>query len=180
MAWFYNNESVPVIAVLDNDGNQLFQSAVNMRCRVKHEKVYPEHPLENANVIFDDVYPIPTEASLDFVLNPDDYRDVYKEIYQAWDNNAEFTIITRVETIKNMRLPRIPHDENTDMMNTISITLAFKKMNFSQVTTQALSSDDVANPADADKVNGGKKSTSPTGSLGARGLDWLRSRFGNG
>ncbi|WVH05516.1 hypothetical protein KKJFFJLC_00061 [Vibrio phage vB_VpaS_PGB] len=147
-----------VIAILDEDGNQLFSSAVNIGVSVAPSKVFARHSIENKQVVIDDQFDNPTSLSMRMILNPSDYVDVYKEIKTAYDSITNFTIQTKVDLYQNMYLESLPHEEDPSMFNTISMTLEFTEQLIVASDSEVLTTANTSNSSDTDTVDSGQKS----------------------
>lgn len=147
-----------VIAILDEDGNQLFSTAVNIGVSVAPSKTFARHSLENKQVVIDDQYDNPTSLSMRMILNPSDYKDVYKEVKAAYNAITNFTIQTKVDSYTNMYLESLPHEEDPSMFNTIAMTLEFTEQLIAAPDSSILTNNDVSNAGDSDTVDSGQKS----------------------
>lgn len=145
-----------LIAILNEDGEQILTTMVNIGCSVSVSKEFAQHSLENRQVIIDDQYDNPTIVNLQFILSPSDYVAVYNEIKQYFNNITSFIIQTKVDTYKNMFLRTIPHEETPDMFNTISINLEFTQQLITESDTSKIVS--ASNQSDVSTVNAGNKS----------------------
>ena len=76
MAFFFQNESEPVVAILDEDGNQIFETIGILGLSAKPSNKYAEHPLEDGTIISDHKIVQQHRINVKVVLNPDDYVDV--------------------------------------------------------------------------------------------------------
>ena len=77
MAFFFQNEGEPVVAILDEDGNQIFGTIGILSLSAKPSNKYAEHPLEDGTIISDHKIVQQQRMNVQAVLNPDDYIDVY-------------------------------------------------------------------------------------------------------
>jgi len=158
MTWFFGNESEPVTAFLDSDGNQILETVGIISAQVNPTKTFSNHKLENGQVVSDNVINNQKIINIGLILNPDDYLDVYKEIVALYEANTSFTIQTRVDTYDNMYIDGMPHDEDSTIANTIAINLNFIEQQISASTTGTLSVSDVAAPSDSSTSQAGQKS----------------------
>lgn len=147
-----------VIAIIDEDGNQLFTTAVNIGASVTPSKTFARHTLENKQVVIDDQFDNPTSLSLRFILDPNDYVNVYKEIKAAYSAVTNFTIQTKVDVYQNMYIESLPHEEDPSMFNTIAMTIELTEQLIIAPEVSILTTNDVSNPGDSDTVDSGQKS----------------------
>lgn len=157
MAFFFQNESEPVVAILDENGNQIFATIGLLSLSAKPSNKYAEHPLEDGTIISDHKIVQQQRVNVKAVLNPEDYVDVYKQLKKADENNTAFTIQTRVDTITNMYLESYPRDESAKVYGTIALTISFIEQNFVAVETEALPKSEVSNPSNSDTSKSGDK-----------------------
>ncbi len=157
MAFDSQNDSEPVTALFDEDGEQLFTSMGILSVSVSPSNLYPQHTLENGVVITDDMIRAQDKISVKVILNPEDYKDVYKEIKKASNESKNFTIQTRVDTFDNMYIESMPHEESSRINNTIAMVVNFIEQQYVDIETSALTSTNVKNVADADTANSGTK-----------------------
>jgi hypothetical protein len=148
-----------VIAILDEEGNQLFSTAVNINVAAIESKTFASHSLENKQVVVDDQFDNPGAISMQMILNPVDYQSVYSEIKAAYKAVTNFTIQTRVDTYTNMYLAQLPHEESPEMFNTIAITLEFTEQIIAGADSETMTSERVSSKSDASTVNAGQKSS---------------------
>lgn len=159
MTWFWANESEPVIAILDEDGEQLFETVSILDVSVGESKTYSNHTLENGEVATDNAITNQNRINLQLVLDPDDYIEVFSEIKTLFNDNAVFSIQTRVDTYENMYIEAMPHEEGPSMANTVAINLSLVEQQISSTTSQELSASDVSSTADQSTVKSGQKTS---------------------
>lgn len=147
-----------VIAILNENGEQLFSNAVNIGVSVAPSKTFARHSIENKQVVIDDQFDNPTSLSMRMILDPSDYVDVYKEIKAAYTSVTNFTIQTKVDLYENMYLESLPHEEDPSMFNTIAMTLEFTEQLITASDDEILTTNNTSNASDADTVDSGQKS----------------------
>ncbi len=148
-----------VIAILDEDGNELLSTLTNIGVSVSVSKTFAKHSLENGQTVTDDQYDNPTLLNMQIILDPSDYVSVYKEIKTYYENVTNFTIQTKVDSYSNMFLESLPHDETPEMFTTIAMTLEFTEQLISETSTETLAESDVSTASDTTTVDSGEKST---------------------
>ena len=158
MAFFTGqNESEPVTALFDEDGEQLFPTVGLLSVAVSPSNTFSQHTLENGTVTSDNKIKNQNRITVQAVLDPDDYVEVYQKIKSADDNDTIFTIQTRVDTYDNMYIESRPYEESGKMSNTMAVTLNFIEQQFTGVKTGKLPATKVKNVADQDVQNSGTK-----------------------
>lgn len=145
-----------VVAVYDNEFNQLFPDARPVKATVKPIAKLMEHPVESGSVITDYRVILPLSLDVTFVLTPETYFDTYQQIGQAYVGNTTIQVQTKTNLYTSLLIEKMPHDEVPDKFDTIAITVSFKEVIFVKVQTSAL--------FDAAKNGGNKtaKIASPT------------------
>ena len=157
MAIFFDNATQPVTALFDQDGNQLFETAVILEMTTSPSKTFSEHVLEDGTVVSDNSIENQTMIGVSAVLSPDDFKAVYAKIKEAYKNDFKFTIQNRVDTFDSMYIESYPYSESSSIKNTIAISIGFREQKFSGVKTTSLPPSKVNNQADADPVDSGTK-----------------------
>lgn len=147
-----------VIAILDANGNQLFTSAVNIGVSVVESKTFASHTLENKQVVVDDEFDNPASLTMQMILDPSNYIDVYKEIKAAYKAITNFTIQTRVDSYTNMYIETLPHEETPELFNTIAINLEFTEQLIVATDSEMLTTNNVSSASDSSTVDTGQKS----------------------
>lgn len=146
-----------VFGIYDDDFSEVFTGAVAIKASVNDETKYMQHPTVRGNQRADHKVDLPITIQINFILNAENYRNVYNQILQAKNSAAVFSVQTKVATYRNMVFTSIPHDESAAMFNTIAIAATMEQTLFARATYEALPPESVANPADADTVNTGRK-----------------------
>lgn len=152
-----DNSDVPVSAILDADGNQLFTTLGIMSLSCSSSKSYAQHELENGENMTDHAIDLQDRVNVTVILSPDDYIAVYREIKNLFNERTNFTIQSRVEIYTNMFLETMPHDESAAMVNTVALQLPFVKQKIGKTEFKTLPPQQVANQSDADTVDSGNK-----------------------
>jgi hypothetical protein len=171
MTWLWDNNSTPVTAILDEDGEQLFETAKFLSVQVGESKTFSTHTLENGQVVADNAIDNQDRINLQLVLDPDDYIETYAEIQTLFDSYSPISIQTRVDTYENLYIEAMPHDEGPAMANTISININLVEQQIVSSTTQVLTISDVDSTADVSTVKSGQKSSTESETV-------LQSLFG--
>ena len=96
------NASADVVAVFDQDFNQVFENARPIKAAVNEESKIMDHPLETGATISDHQIFLPIGIELSLILSRDDYRSVYQQIKQLFRTNSILTVQTRTDSYPNM------------------------------------------------------------------------------
>lgn len=163
------NLSIPsassdVVGVFDQGFQQVFPLARPIKAFIDESARAMEHPVETGTVITDHIIFLPNEIELQMILPADEYRSVYQQIEQIYKAATILSVQTRASTYKNMFIYRMPHQEDTDLFNTITLSLRLRQILIIETTTQALPAAAVKNPVDQSTIKNGLQQ--PGASLG--------------
>jgi len=122
--------AVDRVAIFDKSYNQLFQQAKSIKVVVKENSKLMEHPVETGSVITDHRIILPTEIEMSLILSSSDYADVYKSIRQYFYNATLLNIQTRSAIYTNQLIEALPHEENPEMYDVITIALSLRQIIF--------------------------------------------------
>ena len=151
--------SQDVIAVLGADLKQVFERAQTLKLTVLPSSKLMEHPLENGATIVDHRVILPVEAELSLMLVSADYPTVYKEVEDLFLRGVLLTVQTRVTSLSNMIIGKMPHDESADVYDGVTLALSLKEAQFVQ---PQFSTFKVARPKDASTVKRGQQQPTET------------------
>ena len=157
MALFFENEKLPVTALFDEDGNQLFETVGILELSAAPSNTFAEHTLEDGKVVVDNKIENRIPVVVSAILSPDDFKSVYAKLKEADQNSTKFTIQTRVDTFYNMYIESYPWSESSKISNTIAININFIEQQFVEVKQTTLPPQKVKNPVNTDPVNSGEK-----------------------
>lgn len=121
-------QAVDVVAVFDSNLNQLYEGARAMRASVAPSSKLMEHPIENGATKTDFRIILPIEITLSVVLRSSEYRDVYEQVRNSFNNGDSVIIQTRASTYENMMLMDMPHEESPDNIDTLIMNLKYKEV----------------------------------------------------
>lgn len=153
--FFGDNSYAPVTSILDENGDQIFETVGILGLSAASSVAYPQHTLENGVAMSDHVIRLQDRVSLRCVLNPDDYIEVYQQIKKLFRENTAFIIQTKTDTYSNLYIENLPHEE--DAKNTVSLNLDFVEQMFQSPVVDTLPESEVENPADSDTKQAGNK-----------------------
>jgi hypothetical protein len=118
------------VQVLDQNFNQVFPLARAIKAVVKEEARVMEHPLESGATITDHRVILPVEIELSFILLPGSYQDTYRQIRQFYLNATLLIVQTKSGAYYNQLISSMPHEENPDQYNALSLALTLKEAQF--------------------------------------------------
>ena len=117
------------VQVFDQDFNQVFPLARSIKAVVKEEAKVMEHPLETGATITDHRIILPVEIELSLVL-VNSYQDTYSQIRQYYLNATLLNVQTKSGTYYNQLISSMPHEENPDMYDALTLALTLKQAQF--------------------------------------------------
>lgn len=149
---------IEVVGIFDEGFNQLFVTAEAMRALVNENAKAMEHPMESGAVNTDHIVFLPTEIELSLILDPEDMPDVYKELKAKWMAAETVSVQTKTDTYTSMLITRIPHDEETDMYDTVGIGVRLRQIIVVSAQYAKLPAKAVKKKSNASTVKTGQKS----------------------
>lgn len=152
-----------VVAVFDNNFYQLFPDARSMKATVKEPSKLMSHPTETGVTITDHRVIEPIEIELSVVLLPDTYVQTYYEIKAARDANTTLSVQTNTSLYSSMLIQDMPHEEDPEHFDTITMIIKFIEVIF--VTVQ------VSSLPDSRKNNGNKNGKAASATDGDAGKE---------
>lgn len=170
--------STDVVAIYNDSEDQVFSDSIPMKASVNPQVKSFEHPLETSVVVTDHRVLLPIEIRIQMIIPDGQYVEVYKDIRQAFENADIFSIQTKVDIFDNMLLVGIPHEEDPDKFDAITIELSFKETQFANLTIVTLPADQVSDPTQSSLIDRGvQNAKAATGSIGTRLFDTAAGFF---
>lgn len=118
------------VAVFTQDFTQIFRNARAIKAVVKEQAKVMEHPVESGAIITDHRIILPTEVELSLILTPATYRETYDQINQYYLEGTLLIVQTRSGIYVNQLIHSMPHEEDTNLFNTITLALGLKEVQF--------------------------------------------------
>lgn len=146
-----------VTAILDSEGNQLFDTAKILRASTSPSNTFANHPVEDGSTVTDNKIINQVRISMSLVLDQNDYQEVYKNIQDASNNTTMLSIQTRVATYNKMYIESYPSEESAAIYDTISISIDFIEQITGTVVIEKLAANDVSNQSNVDTVSRGEQ-----------------------
>lgn len=134
-----------VVGVFDANFNQLFPDARPLKASVKESAKLMQHPVESGATMTDFKIINPIEISLPLVLSPETYVDTYYEIKAVFLSYTTVSVQTNTGFYKSMLISGMPHEENPDHFDTITITLTLKEIQIAISSVSTLAKKDGGN-----------------------------------
>ncbi|MDL2313395.1 hypothetical protein LJC36_00265 [Desulfovibrio sp. OttesenSCG-928-C14] len=126
-----------VVAVLDGY-TQVFRAARPIKASVRDEAKLMEHPQESGGTVTDHEVFQPVAIELMLILQPENYRDTYREIKTLYRQGKILTVQTKADSYRNQVIEAIPHEEDPDKFDTIPLTLKLKEITIVTAQFQAV------------------------------------------
>jgi hypothetical protein len=149
--------SADVVAIYDQQFRQVFQLARPIKAVVKEASKVMEHPLETGATIIDHTIILPVEIELSIIPTRGEFRDVFQRIRQAFKNRELFSVQTKTGMYENQLIQDIPHDEDPDLFDTISLAVKMREVQLVAAQFAKLPPRKVRNPSDASTVDRGQQ-----------------------
>lgn len=163
-----------VVAVYTQDFNQVFAQARPLKVVVKEEAKVMEHPVENGTIITDHRIILPVEIELSMLIRNADYPDVYQAIRQFYLNATLLVVQTKVGIYDNQMIASMPHEEDPEHFDTITLALKFKQVQFVTPVYGVVPK----RPAHSNTSALGVQQPKPLTSVASNGFDALKRKFG--
>jgi hypothetical protein len=119
--------ALDVVGVYDGY-SQVMRSARPVKAGVKEESKLMEHPLESGAAVTDHKVTQPVEIELMSTLLPADYLSAFQEIRLLFLTGAPLTVRTKAFAYKNMVIAGMPHEENPEVYDSITMTIKLKEV----------------------------------------------------
>lgn len=144
------------VAVLDQDGYQVFSRARPIKATVNERAKVMEHPVESGATITDHKIIEPVEITLSMILDPMLYRSTYAQIKSYFKSGTLFTVLTKSGGYPDMLITAIPHDEDPAISDTITMALSLKQVIIVEAQYGTLPPQAVESASDTDTVKRGE------------------------
>ncbi len=152
VGFFTNTKRVDNVQVLDQSGNQVFQAARPLQAFIRECSKGLHYPVETGAVLTDSIIVEPTEIVMDMLIQQGGYSTAYPQMRAARLAGTLFTVQTRTGTYANMYIEEMPHEEKSEMMSAIKLTLKFKEALFVNGATQLQNNYSPAAPQNSNTV----------------------------
>ena len=170
--------SIDQVAVYDQNFRQVFGQARPLKASVNETAKAMEHPVESGATITDFRIINPVEINLMMILLPASYRDAYGTIKQFFLNSTLLTVQTKTGTYTNMMITQIPHEEDPNLFDTITLALSLKEVILVEAQYGTLPPQVVASPKDTTTVDKGQTNPTAVPATNQSGIKEIASHFG--
>jgi hypothetical protein len=117
--------AVDVVAIYDQNFNQLFPNVRPMKAKIDRKADFPKHPLETGAVIGDHRILQPVEIEMPMVFTSETFYDDYQTIVAVFNSNNSLIIQTKVGTFTDMFIEEMPSDETPETIDTVTLIFKF-------------------------------------------------------
>lgn len=144
------------------DTTQLFADAKPIRMRCTPTKKPTQQPVESGGVRTDWAVINPVSLAMQVIIDSEEYIDVYQAIKASFLANDLLTVLTKADSFANMLIVSMPHEEDPEQFDVLSLEIALVEVIQFDATFQALDAA-AASPADQSTVQRGEQQ--PQGSV---------------
>lgn len=127
-----------VVAVFDNAFNQIFINARPMKASIKETAKVMKHPVESGATVTDHKIILSIAIELPVTLTPQDYVNTYHEIKSIFVGNNTIQVQTNTGLYQSMVLHEMPHEENPEHYDTITMNLKLEQFIIVATKTSAI------------------------------------------
>jgi len=119
-----------VMIVRADTGEQVFAAARPMKANVYEVAQLMDHPLEDGSEVTDHIVFRPVEIEQPLMITGEDLPSVFDEIRQLYLAGEILNVQTRARTYESMVIQAMPHDEQPDTADAVTIGLQLKEARF--------------------------------------------------
>lgn len=116
------------VAVLNSSFQQVFPNARPVNADVKEDSSLFDHPIETGQLITDYAIILPTEITLDLIVEQPYYRATYQLIKGLYVTKQLLIVQTNADNYPNMVIVSMPHRERPEFFDGLPITLRFRQV----------------------------------------------------
>lgn len=125
-----------VVGVFKQEGfTQVFDKARPIKAKITETSSVMSHPVEDGSTITDFKVINPIEIELSMILGTEDYKSVYQSIKDIFIKSTILTVQTRSGTYRDMIVSAMPHDEDADVFDAITLAIKLVEVKFATFTT---------------------------------------------
>jgi hypothetical protein len=119
------------VAIFDQESlKQVFKNARPVKATVRETSRVMDYPVENGATLSDHHILNPTTIEMMFIINSEFYSEAYQQMRSAWINATKLSVQTRTGVYSNMIIAEVPHEEEPDMFNAITVALRLREVIF--------------------------------------------------
>lgn len=156
----FSSASQDVVGIFDMTSSaQLFVNARTIKAKINEAAQVMSHPVEDGTTVTDHIVILPISIELSVIVSSSDYRSVYESIKASFKKGTLLTVQTKSGTYRSMIIAAMPHDEDPELFNALSIAVKLQEVKFAKFV-QGGAVKKVSNPKNpkhSSSVNGGKQ-----------------------
>lgn len=181
IASFFSTDVVKVI-IVSNAGEEVqqFPDAIPMKVSVNRQARLFKSPLETSVNVTDHKVIDQDLITLSLIIPNGLYKETYQLIDQIFIRSDSLTIQTKAATYDNMIIQAMPHEENPEYFDAITMNLALEETQFATLNVVTLPADKVSEPQQSDTQDRGTQNpVEPGQSVAAQIRDSLSDAIGS-
>lgn len=126
-----NTIRVDIVGVYNQDSmTQVFGNARPAKASVRETSKLLNHPAETGVILSDHKVILQNEINIPMVIDSRYWSSTYQQIRNAWLNSTKLAVQTRTGVYRNMVIQNMPHEEDADMFDVITLGLNLKEVQF--------------------------------------------------
>lgn len=152
--------AVDTVAVYDSNFTQLFPTARPLQDQVRENSRVMDHPLETGQLISDYKIVLPVEIELPVLITAAYYLSTYQQIKAVYLSSELLTVQTRANTYPNMIISEMPHQEDPERFDAITMIIKFRQVQLVQPSTTGTAANPTyapTNPTQTPTQNSGQQ-----------------------
>jgi hypothetical protein len=155
--------NLDIVGIYDDNG-QVFAQARPLKASLRETSKIMEHPAETGVTLADHHIINPVEIDIPLIISAQFYGPMYQQIKTAFLAPTLLTVKTPVNVYQNMIIADMPHEEDPEHYDAISMALRLRQvLYFVPGAPQALPTNyNPADPQDQNTVQSGVQQSSPT------------------
>lgn len=119
-----------IVAIFDDQFQQVFTGARPIKASIGEAAKTMDHPTEVGTTVTDHRVILPVEINLSLILSPAEYAQVYNNMRVAFFSGQLYTVQTKTGSYSNMLIAEMPHDEDPELFDTVSLALKMREVRY--------------------------------------------------
>jgi hypothetical protein len=107
---------------------QMFVHARPMKATIRETSRTMDHPVETGSILSDHHIINPVEIDIPLIISSQHYAQTFSQIRQAFINATALSVKTRVGIYSDMIIADMPHEEEPEMYDVITVGLRLKQV----------------------------------------------------
>lgn len=158
------SSSKDVVGIFDQTSfNQLFTNARAIKAKITETSSVMSHPVEDGTTVTDHKVINPIEIELSCIIATEDYKAVYESIKATFKDSTLLIVQTRSGTYRSMIISAMPHDEDPEFYESLTIAIKLIEVKFATFTQGGKVSSPKSSKHSSTKDTGKKQPKESTG-----------------